>query len=201
MAADLARREDGAALIEAALVLPILLLLVLALADLSIYFWNLNLAGKSVQLGLRRAIVSDSVAVGPGLDPQESETYWDGLEPGLRCEAGAGDPCPRFAVTCSLALGCACVGNACRFTFAPVRLAPILDAMRAVLPDLRPENLVVSYATNGLGYVGRPVPVPVDVGIGLVGRSYTPAFLGAVFGAAVPLRASAVTPGEALSTR
>ena len=73
--------------------------------------------------------------------------------------------------------------------------------MRAVLPDLRPENLVIRYATNGLGYVGRPVPVPVDVGLSLVGRSYEPAFLGALFGAAVPLRASARMPGEALSTR
>lgn len=198
MARDVARDEDGAALVEAALVLPVLLLLVLALADLSLYFWNAGLASKAVDLGLRRAIVSLPVAAGPGLDRADGAAYWNGLEPGARCRPGDDDPCPRFAVACSRVAGCDCTGTACRFAFAPERLAPILAAMRAVMPAIGPDNVRLRYATDGRGYVGRPPPVPVSVGLDLVGLAYEPAFTGGLFGARLPLRASAVLPGESL---
>ena len=196
----LGRCEAGAALVEAALVLPILLLLVFGLAEISLYYWTQTRAGKAVQLGVRRAIVSDPVAVGPGLDRTESEAWWEGLPPGLRCfpPRGGTGPCPSFAVTCAVGSGCRCAGANCRFTFGEARLAPILRAMRAVLPDLRPENVQVAYATNGLGYVGRPLPVPVDVTVSLVGMSYRSLFLGDLLGTTLPLRAEARLPGEDL---
>lgn len=199
----LKRCEAGAALIEAALVLPMLLLLVFGLADISLYYWTQARAEKAVQLGVRRAIVSDPVAVGPGLDRSESEAWWEGLPPGLRCfpSRGGAGPCPAFSVTCVVGSGCRCPGGGCRFSFGEARLAPILGAMRAVLPDLRPENVQIAYATNGLGYVGRPLPVPVDVTISLVGLSYRSLFLGDLFGASLPLRAEAQLPGEDLVSR
>ena len=194
--------DGGAALIEAALVLPILLLLVLGLTEVSLYAWNAGLAAKAVQLGVRRAVVSDAVASGPGLDPAESATYWDGLPPGRSCfpEGAARGPCPDFAVACDGG-GCRCQGSACRFTPAPARLAPILRAMQAVMPELRARNVRVTYATNGLGYVGRPVPVPVDVTVSLVDLSYRTLFLGDLLGPVLPLRASAQLPGETLMAR
>ena len=203
MRTDAARNEDGAALVEAALILPILLLLVFGLMEISLYFWNANLAAKAVQLGVRRAIVSDAVAVGPGLDAAEGEHYWDGLPPGQRCfPAGPGpSPCPEFSVACDVSAGCRCEGGNCRFTYATARLAPILAAMRAVLPDLRPDNIRIAYATNGLGYVGRPLPVPVDVTVSLVGLRYETILLGDLLGPFLPLHASARLPSEALSGR
>lgn len=203
MRTDFGKREEGAALIEAALVLPILLLLIFAVADISIYYWNIGLAGKAVQLGVRQAIVSDAVAVGPGLDPAQSASYWDGLPPGLRCSSGSTVPdlCPQFEVVCDLAAGCRCIGGGCRFTFAPAKLTPILEAMRAVLPGLGAQNVQVSYATNGLGYVGRPIPVPVNVGVSLLGLSYEANFIGPLIGSTIPLRASALLPSEDLSRR
>jgi hypothetical protein len=195
------RDESGAALIEAALVLPVLLLVLFAVAEISLYLWNAELAAKAVQLGLRRAVVSDAVARGPGLDPGDSEGYWDGLAPGLRCAPAERSPCPSFTVTCGLTGPCACRGDACRFTFSPARGAPILAAMRAVLPSIGPGNVEITYATNGLGYVGRPPPIPVDVTLRLVGYEYTPLFLGSLFGARMPLRAAATLPGEGLLTR
>ncbi len=195
------RDEAGAALIEAALILPVLLLLVFAVVEISLYLWNAELAAKAVQLGLRRAIVTDAVAWGPGLDPGESAGYWDGLTPGLRCAPGEGTPCPRFTVTCGLAGPCACRGDACRFTPAPAHGAPILAAMRAVLPGIGPGNVEITYTTNGLGYVGRPAPVPVDVTLRLVGYDYTPLFLGGLFGGRMPLRAAATLPSEGLLTQ
>ena len=203
MASDRRLGEDGAALVEAALVLPILLLLVFGLLEISFYFWTWGLAGKAAQLGARRAVLSDAVAVGPGLDPAESATYWDGLPPGEPCfpEPGRASPCPEFTVRCDQASGCRCTGDACRFTFSAARLTPILSAMRTVLPDLQAANVEVSYATNGFGYVARPVPVPVDVRVSLVGLSYKPLFFADLFGASLPLRASARLPSEDLITR
>ena len=195
--------EDGAALIEAALVLPLILLLVFGLMEVSFYAWNLNLAAKAVQLGVRRAIVSDPLATGPGLVRAESSAYWRDLPPGLRCLPAGRDPtpCPTFAVTCDISAGCTCRGNACGFTLAGGRLTPILAAMRAVLPGIRSENVQVSYATNALGYVGRPAPVPVDVTVRLISLEYESLFLGDLIGRQIPLRASATLPGEDLTSR
>ena len=69
MASDLAGNESGAALVEAAMVLPIVLLLVFGLTEVSLYLWTRSLAVKAVQLGARQAVVSSPVAIGPGLDP------------------------------------------------------------------------------------------------------------------------------------
>lgn len=201
------RDTEGAALIEAALVLPLLLLLLFALVDLSLYAWQLNLAHKAAQLGVRRAVVSDAVAVGPGLTPRESTTYWFDLPPGLRCgeagggEAGGAGPCPAFAVRCGLGRACTCPVGRCGFAFSLANLAPILAAMRAVLPRLEAENVEITYATNGLGYVGRPPPVPVDVTVRLVGLRFEGLAPGGVLGAAPRLEAQATLPSEGLTTR
>lgn len=203
MPSDVRADELGAALLEAALVLPVLLILVFGLADISLYFWNQNLAIKAVQVGVRRAVVSDSVAVGPGLDPAESTHYWDGLKPGARCstEAAGGASCPSFTVTCDLEQGCRCSGDACAFRLDAGRLAQIAQSMQAIMPDLRPADIEISYATNGAGYVARPVPVPVDVTVSLLGMHYKPLFLGDFLGKALPLHGTARLPSESLSTR
>ncbi|WP_375461856.1 TadE/TadG family type IV pilus assembly protein [uncultured Enterovirga sp.] len=203
MRTELARHEGGAALIEAALLLPVMLLLLFGLIEISLYGWTSGLSAKAVQLGVRRAVLSDAVAVGPGLDPAESATYWDGLSPGRRCfpEPGGVSACPVFSVVCDVADGCRCTGSPCRFRFSAARLAPVLAAMRAVMPNLKLENIRVSYTTNGLGYVQRPVPVPVDVGVTLVRVAYRPLLLGQLLGDTLPIRASARQPGESLATR
>lgn len=195
------RDEGGAALIEAALVLPILLLLLFGLMEFSLYAWNAALASKAVQLGVRRAIVSDPVALGPGLDSRDG-TSWQGLPPGARCATTAAtNPCPNFAIRCTAATSCRCLRGACGYRFSQERLEPILAAMQAVLPALRAENIEISYSTNGSGYVARPGPVPVDVGLSLVGFHYRPLLLGDLLGRAILLNASAMLPGESLAAR
>ncbi|WP_162240591.1 TadE/TadG family type IV pilus assembly protein [Methylobacterium sp. Leaf108] len=198
------RSQDGAALVEAALVLPLLVAIVFALADLSLYFWQKSLATKAATLGVRAAIVADSVAEGPGLTPAESASYWFGLPPGALCWPGAADQggvlCPSFSVTCGPAHGCACPEVSCRFGFSQANLAPILTVMQAVLPRLKPDNLRITYATNGLGYVGRPPPVPVDVTVRIVDLAFDPIFAGLLFARSLPLDAAVTLPGEDLVT-
>ena len=198
MRGRLAFNTDGAALIEAALILPVLLVVVFGMADLALFLWQTNAAHKAVQLGARQAIVSPSVAIGAGLTSTESETYWYGLPLGERCAPAANGSsiCPVFTVTCSLTAGCVCEGQSCKFTFSETRMLPILQTMRATLPRLKPEQVEISYATNFLGYVGQPLPVPVDVSIRIVNLRYELMFLGDKFGPSIPIVASAVFPSE-----
>jgi hypothetical protein len=195
---SLASDTQGAALIEAALVLPVLLVVVFGMADLALFLWQTNSAHKAVQLGARQAIVSPSVAVGAGLTSAESQTYWFGLPLGDRCAPAANGRsiCPVFTVTCSVTAGCVCDGPSCKFTFSETRLSPILEAMRAALPRLRPEQVEISYSTNYLGYVGQPVPVPVDVSVRITNLRYDLMFLGDKLGPSIPITASAVFPSE-----
>lgn len=200
MPSDFRRRTEGAALVEAALVLPILLLLVFGAIDLSLYFWQSNLAAKAAQLGVRKATISASVAAGPGLTRPESTTYWDELTAGARCapDPVGRSPCPSFSVRCGGTTDCVCTDGVCPYRFERARLQPIYEAMRAVLPQLRPEQVEIGYATNGGGYVGRPVPVPVDVTVRIVGLAYEFWLVGPLAGWSPPIRASATLPGEDL---
>lgn len=198
MPARIVADTQGAALIEAALVLPVLLVVVFGMADFALFLWQTNSAHKAVQLGARQAIVSPSVAIGAGLSAVESERYWYGLPLGERCAPAANGSsiCPVFKVTCSQATGCVCEGGSCKFTFSEQRLMPILKTMRAVLPRLRPDQVEIRYATNFLGYVGQPMPVPVDVGVKIIGLRYDLMFLGDRLGPSIPIAASAAFPSE-----
>lgn len=194
---------QGSALVEAALVLPVLLLLLFGVIDFTLFVSQSSSANKAVHLGVRKAIVSDPVAAGPGLTPAESSTYWNGLPLGTKCSIDASNvsPCPVFAVECSAGSGCNCSGARCGFVLIQANMAPILSAMRAALPQIRPDQIQVRYATNYLGYVGRPVPVPADVTVSITGMAYEPIFLNNLLGPSLPIRASATLPGESMASR
>jgi hypothetical protein len=72
--------------------------------------------------------------------------------------------------------------------------------MQGVLPDLRPENVQIEYATNEFGYVGRPPPIPVDVTVRIIGLVHQPAILNNLVPAGLPIVSSARLPGEDLIT-
>ncbi|AMJ62710.1 TadE/TadG family type IV pilus assembly protein [Bosea sp. PAMC 26642] len=190
-------------MIEAALVLPVLLVLIFGAADLALFLWQQNSAQKAVQLGARKAIVSMPVADGPGLTPAESTAYWNDLPLGQRCapERDRKSICPIFTVTCSIRERCICPGFVrCNFLLVDARLAPIREAMRAILPQLRADQIEVSYAMNYLGYVGRPVPVPVNVQVKILDLRYDFLFLGNLLGSSLAIGASATMPSENMST-
>lgn len=196
------RDARGSALVEAALVLPVFFLLIFGTIDFALFMWQWNAANKAVQLGARKAIVSDSVAAGAGLTLPESMAYWNGLPLGAGCapdDVGR-SACPVFVVQCNAAAGCRCPDSNCDFVLARASLAPIITAMRAALSTLQAEDLEVKYAMNYLGYVGRPVPVPVDVTVSIVNMKYDLLFLNVLLGPSIPIRASATLPSEDLAT-
>ncbi len=198
MPAKIRSNQDGAALIEAALILPVLLVVVFGMADLALFLWQLNSAGKAVQLGARKAVVSEPVARGAGLTQGESAGYWNGMTLGESCapRPDGSSACPVFRVTCSIKLRCVCETGRCDFALAEERFAPIESAMRAVLPQLRADQIELTYATNHLGYVGRPIPVAVDVTVRITEMRYELLFLGGLIGRFLPIRAAVTLPGE-----
>ena len=56
--------ENGSVLVEAAIMAPIIFMLVLGSMDLLFAFYEWNAAAKAVQVGARIAAVSDPVALG-----------------------------------------------------------------------------------------------------------------------------------------
>lgn len=65
------RREEGIALVEFALILPVLLMLIVGMFDLALAVWQSNTLTTAVREGTRYAIVSGSGSaspIGPGND-------------------------------------------------------------------------------------------------------------------------------------
>src|SRR4051812_11072512 len=95
----LARDTSGAALIEAAFVLPVLLVLVFGAIDFGMYMWQWNAVDKAAHLGARKAIVLDPAATGAGFT--DMSTYWVNSPPwGLPCVSQA-TYCPTVTYTCT----------------------------------------------------------------------------------------------------
>ena len=187
MRSNFLRDTNGAAIIEAALVLPVFVLLVFGLADFSLYLWQWNSAGKAVHVGARKAIVSTA--------PAALNVTWDSTKIGQLCYLASADgsfPC-NFAV----------VSITCAGATPPTGCAPAVDKMKAVFPQLAGGEVTISYAPNRLGYVGRPGPARADVTV-RIDKTYTLLFLGPVlgpgFGGQLPIRARATLPSQDLFT-
>lgn len=139
---------------EFALVLPLLLLLLFGTMDVGRYAWALNMSEKATQVGARWAVATDmipsglitySFATGAGV-PQgtsvDSSTF-----PGVYCDSDGS------SATCHCA-----AGGTCNFPLTASNAAFNLLAARMaqVNPDIRPQNVVVTYSWSGLGFAGDP---------------------------------------------
>jgi hypothetical protein len=150
-----ARDEAGATMVEFGLVAGVLLTLAFALFEFSHAFHQYNAASKALQVGARRASVSDPVALDlrtlTGLGPAEP-----------------GDPMPAFERRCSGATRSCTAGGFDEAAFntilfgGPTAACPmtpqVLAPMCAVFPRLRREHVEIDYVHTGLGFAGRPGP-------------------------------------------
>jgi Flp pilus assembly pilin Flp len=158
------KEEEGAAMVEMAIALTLLLTLTLGFVDFGYAFWQWNAATKAVQVGARMASVSPPVApevknAGPNATP--------------------GDPIPvgAYSFTCYGTGPSAGTCTGSDAIFNPGNFNRILcgdavanadgtcgnlDAehprpgMYHFFPRLRPQNLQITYAATGLGYQTRP---------------------------------------------
>jgi Flp pilus assembly protein TadG len=150
----LLRDVRGSVLVESTFVIPIFLLLVLGTIDVTYMFFEWVLANKAVYVGARAAAV---------LTPVASDTV--DLKYTAAQLANAGLPC--FTVSCpSISPAIVCTSTGCKqggaaagFTsaaFTNVNKTGIFDQMKRTFPRLQPENVTISYETNGSGFAGQP---------------------------------------------
>lgn len=104
MVKQFGRSESGASMVETALVMTLLLILLFGFVDFGLAFYQWNAASQAVQVGARRAAVSNPVAAGligytdtvgdTSLigEPVPAGTFYFSCTGGGTCNAGAFDP-------------------------------------------------------------------------------------------------------------
>lgn len=146
-ARSLPQCERGATAAEFALVVPLLTLFLLGTIDVGRFMWELNLAEKATQMGVRYAVVSDPV------DQLINVDFVDGYSiPG-------GDVVPTsvFERTVCDNSGCTASGDADGDSEHDAdAFSDIVTWMQRFDPRVQAANVVVSYENVGLGYSGNP---------------------------------------------
>ncbi|SNS44948.1 TadE/TadG family type IV pilus assembly protein [Tropicimonas sediminicola] len=145
------RDEDGATLVEFALVLALFLLILFGLIDFGRMAFHYVTAEKAMHIAARVAAVRPPACAGVPefhlIDPDNTDTTPPDY--GTRCNAGANVCLPAGTISCAGALTNSTV-------------AEIWPIVRGTLPnDANPDALRFSYAYDpNLGFLGGPyVPV------------------------------------------
>jgi TadE-like protein len=181
--------SSGTSLLEFTLVFPVVMLAALGTFDVAYMLSEWQAANKAAFAGARRAVVLDPVATGvTDLTYSSAAT-----QTGRACfdpTTGGADPtsdCPTVDTVCTpAATGGSCTNgytwNDTAFTnpTAPLGspLRGIFDKMRDVFPRLQRQNVQISYQTNGLGFVGRPDGLPMNVTVSIRCMTHQFYFLG-----------------------
>jgi hypothetical protein len=186
------RDEAGSVLVEAAMIVPIMILITLGAIDCMLAFYQYTAAAKAVQIGARLAAVSDPVAsglTGTIADPTNIATA------AVSSTVLLGDPMPDFELTCTSS-GCTCSRGSCYGLtgYSSAALNTIVygrgsssctDAtsvytvgMCDIFNRITPANVQIVYSQTGLGFAGRTAgPVPT-ITVSLRNMSYQFIFLG-----------------------
>ncbi|AMY01719.1 TadE/TadG family type IV pilus assembly protein [Mesorhizobium ciceri] len=203
------KEEDGAAMVEAAISITLLLILTLGFVDFGYAWYQWGAATKAVEIGARMASISDPIA------PQIAAA-------GLTTVPGDPIPVGSYDFTCNGATStCSCVGTGCAATFTAANFNKIFrgDAtgtgtcpplaagqrpgMCHFFPMLQPANVVVRYVATGLGYQTRPGGAVPTITVNLQGVTFQFFFLGALLdfnNLTMPSMLSTVTGEDLKST-
>lgn len=196
---NLWRDREGATFLEFTLVFPLLMLTALCTVDFAMIMIDWAQANKATQRGARFAVVSPPVAGG-------IDTFEWAEDLGAWCvDPDTGDAtglCPTIeTVDCEFDatagdIECTEDGAPSEYVFDDAAFTPILEHMRAASPflDLQRENVRISYRPTGLGFVGRPGGLPLEVTVGLRCMNHEVYFLVALAGWAFTPRADC--PGD-----
>jgi len=147
-----ARDRVAATAAEFALVLPLLILFIFGIIDVGRLMYEWNQAEKATQMGVRYAVVTDTVATGLAnydftaiSGVQQGAPISPSLFPGVSCTGTAG------AATCT------CKGT-CAFplTASPAAFNNIVTRMNRMNGRIAAPNVVVDYDPSGLGFAGNP---------------------------------------------
>ncbi|RWA62043.1 MAG: pilus assembly protein [Mesorhizobium sp.] len=203
--------EDGAAMVEMAIAITLLLTLTLGFVDFGYAFYQWNAATKAVQVGARLASISDPAVTAATLAAADPAT-----NPGAPITAGT------YSFECKYSGGTgACNDNSAIFNptafsrifrgdttvtnddACPALAANQRPGMCQFFPGLKRNNVVVTYTATGLGYQTRlDGPVPT-ITVSLQNIDFQFFFLGGLLGFSnitVPSMLSTVTGEDLKST-
>lgn len=156
------RRDDrGTAMVEMAIVFPLVLFLLLAILEFGNLFAQWVLAEKATEMGVRFAVTSDIAATGVS-------------DCGVATSQPIGTPCRLVAGSDAWTHTCTAVSADCDAT----AFDAIVQRMQSIYSRIQPANVVVEYTGTGLGFIGRGSPVP-DVTVRLQDMTFTFIALGA----------------------
>jgi Flp pilus assembly protein TadG len=147
----LARRQDAAAGVEFAMVLPLLILFLFGIIDVGRYMWMLNRIEKASQMGARMAVVTTMI-------PTDLATKDFGAVLGQ----GAKIPTSQFGeMLCTsngTAASCSCVSNCSGIgtTASNADFNRVADRMTLISGSIGRSNVQIRYTNSGLGYAGDP---------------------------------------------
>lgn len=151
------RDERGAALVEATLVFPMMLILTFGLVEFGYAFWQYHAAEKATAVGARWLATRHGVA---GTAPATGTLLYTTsvpdcfvattADPGTLCGQVAG--ATGWSATCSGA-----GGGACNSTV----MSGLLTEMRRFAPFINTANVQVQLRGSNIGFVGRGRAVPL----------------------------------------
>lgn len=163
------RDERGATAAEFVLVVPLLALFIFGVIDAAMFGWQINVAEKAAQAGVRMAVVTDPVASALTTEQYNSTTY--GLSQGDIIPASA-----LGLLRCN-STKCTCVTTPCpAVTYSSAAFNTILARMKVYDSAVQASNLIVEYRGSGLGYAGDPSGIQIApiTTVRLTGMTYTP---------------------------
>lgn len=137
--------EEGGATVEFVAIMFFFTVVVFMIIELALALFWWQTAVKAASVGARYAAITDPVETGL---PSTNQPSSAAALYGAMCTGATGDPCAPFNLT--------------PFTTTVQTPGPFNDIycrMKAVLPNLQPKNVVITYTYVGLGFVGGP-PVP-----------------------------------------
>jgi Flp pilus assembly protein TadG len=177
--------QRGASAAEFGLVLPLLVALLLGMIDVGRYMWTINRAEKAAQMGVRMAVVTDYVS------SALNDTYVGKCSPVL----AAGDSIPAG---CFAAITCSRTGTTVSCTSGTANAAAfnqVLTRVKAIYPEVVPEDLDIEYSDSGVGYAGNPTGPDVAplVTVRLSGMQFKPITLFSLASVALPEVHSSLT--------
>jgi Flp pilus assembly protein TadG len=135
--------EAGAAAVELAIIFPFLLMVTFGILEFSFVLYQMNMAEKATQFGVRKAVT------------------WDPAAPELATYAGsgaAGTPLPaglQVDITCDNT-GCTGAGAIANPTLNSAAFNAVVGAMASIYPTITADDVVITYHNIGLGFNGRP---------------------------------------------
>src|SRR5262249_29409710 len=159
---------------------PVLWLVALGTVDFTSLLFDWSMANKATFTGARTAVVSDPVASGLR-DVNYTNTQIAQLGNWCFDTGGNNINCPTPSAVCTpnSSSGGSCTGG---YAFDDTAFGRIFGQMQTWFPRLQRQNVQILYNGNGLGFVGQPNGLPMNVTVSIECMTHKFYFIKALMG-------------------